>query len=177
MKKTLARIGAALVACSMLTGLVGCGEEEEAPPGHRVRMRIESVDPAVVDSVRVTVFPPTGATFPAQEPVSFEGGSIEMTVTDDGDLNLDIDGDYVRNNVEELGDGNVVLEIEIWTDDTLMRQGGGAPRIGAAVLRSGEIITTDRGGAFLAWPPPLDATVQLVMTCTAQAGMDGLCRP
>lgn len=140
-----------------------------------LEVRLISIDPAVVDEVRISIRPNgTGERFQAIEPQTYENGQIQVEVATDGVLEVTIAGDHVRAHSRPSMTGvGAIYDLEIWSDDPMMRSG---PRLVGTAIRTSEAIGS--GNSFLpAWPPVLGASSQLAIQCTPAAVSSGRCMP
>lgn len=147
------------VAVFLLWAAVGCAADT-APPAFELQVRFVSLQPDVVDVLQLAFTSQDAATgFTAQEPTSYHDLSIGMadltydpnapirTRVDAGVFTIEIDGDYVRDNINTVA-GQPIFSFPIWTDDTAMR---GGPRVVGQVMRMGMPIA--EGNVFLpGWP-------------------------
>jgi hypothetical protein len=154
-----ARIVAAAVVALALSS---CGAEPP-PEGFHLKIRFTSLDPNVLDSVRVT-FDPMGTdqVFMFVEPMSYADGKITTAVDADGVLVLTIDGPYLASVGEVQGDGSFIFDLEVWSDDERVRMP--APFVRVLATRGAENIA--QGDSFLpAWPLPLGSEVLVQVPC------------
>lgn len=154
--------------------LASCGSAPEPPEGFLVNIRFISLDPAVIDDMRLRFDPPEGMSFEPQDEMTFEGGAIVVRIDTDGSLIMTITGAHVRASLVPSPDGTqMIYPLQIWSDDPAMNT---APLVIGSVSRSGEVIGD--GTVFLpAWPPPLEASVGLGIQCTSTAAAAGRCTP
>lgn len=168
MKMTLR---AALLAVAMLS-MVSC-TSAPADPGFELRLRLVSLDPAVLDSLRLTFNPDSGQSFMMVEPMSFEDGAVNLEVAADGVVVITIAGAHVASLAESQGDGSFIFPFEVWTADETRR--APAPSVRVVGVRGSEAIA--EGFLFLPeWPVPLGDSVLIPVTCLADPGSRGLCQ-
>lgn len=140
--------------------LAGCAS---APEGFTLQIRFVSIDPEVIDMVRLSLTPEGADRFMVVEDMSFEGGAITTRVESGGEaLVMEIAGDHVREHVTRPDGVQYLYEIEMWSDDPTMDD---APRVLGSVVRETESI--GQGSGYLpGWPPPLGVTAQLAIQCS-----------
>ena len=163
-----------LVSLLALLALSSCGEEPP-PEGYELRMRFISLDPSVLENLRLT-FTPRGTSerFTMVEPMSYEGGAITLEVATDGVTELTIDGAYVAAHSTPDGTGAFQFPLEIWSSDLQPR--AMPPGVLVVGNRAGEAIA--EGYLFLPeWPVPLGENALIPVTCKADAASRGLCQP
>ena len=152
-----------LAAMLATVALTSCGGEEPPPEGFHLKIRFTSLDPNVIDNVRVT-FDPMGTdqTFMFVEPMSYADGKITTAVDGDGVMVITIDGMYLASVGEVQGDGSFIFDLEVWSDDEVVRMP--APFVRVSATRGAETIA--QGDSFLpAWPLPLGAEVLIQVPC------------
>jgi hypothetical protein len=149
--------------------LAGCGDP--GPEGYTLAIRFVSMDPEVIDRLRLTFTAATGQRFAAQEEMAYEGDQIRVRVESDGVLVMEIDGEHVRSHYT-LPDGEQALyELEIYSEDPTMNTG---PVILGSATRDAMFI--GQGSARLPeWPPVLGGVTQLAIQCGTEAAAAGLC--
>lgn len=161
------------ILCVALLGLHGCGEEPP-PEGFEIQLRFVSLDPVVLDNLRVQFIPDDTQRFMFVEPMSFEDGRVGLEVAADGVVILTLNGQLVAERSVPQGDGSFIYTLEVWTPDTRVRNP--APAVRVTANRDLEVI----GEGFLylpSWPLELGANVLLPVSCTSSAVTRGLCRP
>ncbi len=140
-----------------------------SPRGFTLAVRFGSVDPAVVDGLRLA-FDPGMDAFEQEPAMTFENGGIASSVDIDGRYVLVITGAHLQESIDPE---TRIFELEMWSDDPAMRAG---PRVLGSVQRQLEVIGD--GSVFLpAWPPPLGQTTELLIQCRTEAAMAGRCVP
>lgn len=161
------------LVCVALLALNGCGEEPP-PEGFEIQLRFVSLDPVVLDNVRVQFIPEDTQRFMFVEPMSFEDGRVGLEVAADGVVILTLNGQLVAERSVPQGDGSSIYTLEVWTTDTRVRDP--APSVRVTANRDLEVI----GEGFLylpSWPVELGENVLLPVSCTASAVTRGVCRP
>jgi hypothetical protein len=145
----------------LLLVLAGCGDPP--PDGFTLAIRLVSIDPEVIDTMRLSFTPQMGA-FTVVPDAEFEDGLITTRVEDGGEaLVMEIDGEHVRAHATRPDGAQYLYELQIWSDDETTNS---APRVLGSVLRDGESIGSGQG--FLpGWPPPLGSTGQLAIECSS----------
>jgi len=159
MSRRLEVIAFALFA---LLGTASCGEEPP-PEGFTLRLRFTSLDPSVIETVRISFQPQgTDERFMFVEPMSYADGAIQLVVEDDGTLTLTIDGEHVEALAEMQGDGSYTYDLEIYSDDETPRMT--PPGVRVVVTRAGESIA-QQFRYLMQWPLPLGQTLILQVPC------------
>lgn len=164
-----------LVCAALALALASC-DPPPAEEGFELRLNLEMVDPAVIDSLRVTFTPdvPNGQRFMSVEPMSFEMGRISYTIDGGGALVMVVSGSLVQERAVDNGDGTWMFPLELFSDDARMRSP--TPQVSAVAFREAEAIADGR--KFLpAWPLPLGGFDVLRVPCLASAAAAGRCRP
>lgn len=152
----------ALVTLALLS-TASCGGEEPPPEGYTLRLRFTSLDPVVLENVRVS-FQPQGPDerFMFVEPMSYADGAIDLTVEDDGTLTMLLDGAHVAENALEQPDASYIYDLEVYTEDETPRSP--APGVRVVGNRAGERIA--EGFLFLPqWPLPLGQSTIVQVPC------------
>jgi hypothetical protein len=163
----------ALLFVPFLLGLASCAS---APAGFSLDVQLTGVRLSAVESVRLVIAPTGSTTMPRFSPPtlgSYEDGGVLLSVDDDGQLVLLVTGAYFRENAVPTGEGDLDprLSLELWSDDTMRRDG---PTIRGAVVAGGFEVAS--GSAFLPeWPLPLGDRFTFTMPCTP--GREAMCRP
>jgi hypothetical protein len=170
---------------ALLSVLVSCGPPPPEPPeGFIVAVAFESIDTAIVESIRIRFEPPDTTRFATVEDTTFEGGAITLSQDPDTSLVFEIAGDHVRDHLTPSPDGlSMFYELQVWSDDPVMRNAG--PLVRGTAYRSGSQI--GEGTVFLpSWPPPIEVEescngttcrARLAIICSASAASMGLCFP
>ena len=153
---------AALATLTAL-GAGSCGGDPP-PDGFELRLRFLSLDPVALDSVRLTFSPADPQTFMMIEPVSYEGGAIDLRVESDGVLVMVIAGSHIADFAVDQGDGSHIFTLELFSDDTVMRSP--TPGVRVVGIRAGEPIA--EGVKFLPqWPLQRGGSDLIPVPCTA----------
>jgi hypothetical protein len=154
------------LALLALFGTASCGSEPP-PEGFTLRLRFTSLNPSVIESVRVSFQPQgTNERFMSIEPMSYADGAIDLTVETDGTLSLTIDGAHVAALAEMQGDASYTYDLEVYSDDATPRMP--PPGVRVVVSRAGESIA--QGFKFLTqWPLPLGQTETVTVPCDTGA--------
>lgn len=154
--------------------LFSCASPAE---GFTLDIQLSGVRTAAVDNVRLILTPvmaPGSTTAPRFQPPevsSFEDGAIQMSVDDDGQLVIAIEGAYFRANSTPTGAGDLDprFSLELWSDDTTARMM--TPQIRGIVTANG--FDAAAGAAYLpSWPLELGETFTLTVACTTGREME-----
>lgn len=146
--------------------LAGCGSPPEPEEGFHLKARFVSLDPSVIDELRLTFIPQTAVgerfTVPTEQPAD---DNITLRVETDGSLVMSISGAYAAENVidEDSPTGiRPVLDLEMWSDDEMSR----AVELRAEAYRAGEQIAVNGStGRVLEWPLPPGFQRYVDVTC------------
>ncbi len=164
-----------LISATVVASLLcaSCGGEEPPPEGYHLELRFVSVDPSVFSEVQVRFEPDGMEQFTFVEPMSFEDGAIRLSVDSmDGTLLLTLDGAHVNQRAVDQGDGSSVYDLEVWSNDGVMRTR--APSVRVVGLRGTEQIA--EGFLFLPqWPLPLGQISRINVAC--RPGVSDRCIP
>ena len=171
----MARASRSALALAALLALASC-DPPPAEEGFELRMNLMQIDPAVIDSLRIT-FTPDAANnqrFMSVEPMSFEGGRISYSVAPDGALVMVVSGSLVQERAVASDNGTWMYALQLFSDDTRMRSP--TPQVSAVAFRGAEAVADGR--KFLpAWPLPLGGFDVLAVPCLPAASASGRCRP
>ncbi len=153
-----------LVVSALAALVTSCGGPPDAPEGFRLDVHLVSIDVAIIERLRLSFTPRTGESFEAIDETTYEEGGITVRTDSEGRFVMDITGAHVAENAVPSSDGTrMIYSVQIWSDDPTMTT---APLVVGSVTRSGEFIGT--GMVYLpAWPPPLEASTQINIPCTA----------
>lgn len=138
---------------ALAVSLASCGGDEPPPEGFHIELRLMSLDPSVLDELRLRFEPQgTGEMF-FVEPMSFADGAINISMDADArSLLMTISGENVAAFAVDQGDGSFVYDLELWSNDMTARTR--PPGVRVIGLRAGEQIA--EGFLFLPqWPLPL----------------------
>lgn len=179
------------LGATLVVAAASCSSDGDVPPeGFTIAVRFQSIDVAVVDTLRIRFIPPDGTGFAQQPEKTFEDGAITMRIEEDGSLVLAITGEHLRANVMPSSDGQATIyELHVWSDDPAMRA---APLLFGTVFRGTEAIGD--GSVYLpSWPPPYEddgmcvdpinpdrnatCRAQLAIECSRDAAAAGRCSP
>jgi len=159
-----------------LVCLCGCASAPPPPAGFTLAIQFSSVNPAAIDTLRITITPRTDMAgdhvFMDVDPMMYEEGGVTVDVESDGVLVMTITGAYVRSHLAIDDPFDPRFEIELWSDDEgPMRQG---PQVRATVVRASQQIAT--GAGFLpGWPLELGAASQINVPCSPEPTTSPLC--
>jgi hypothetical protein len=167
----------------LLSLLAGCGGPPPVPPeGFTVAVDFQSIDVAIVESIRIRFNPPDTTQFAAVEDSTFEDGAISLHQDPDSSLVFDITGEHVRANMTPSPDGALMFyELQVWSDDPVMQSDG--PLLLGSASRSSMVIGQGTG-RVPTWPPPVEeddvcsgteCRARLPIACTPSAANMGLC--
>jgi hypothetical protein len=161
---------------ALALALPACSGTPPAPEGFQLAMQLENVSIDVIDTLRLT-FTPDESMAPADfEPIdvtTYEDGGITVEVDGTGILVITLTGDYARSIANTTDPNNVIVVLEIWSDDdaAVMRRG---PQVRATATRETEQIAT--GAITLpGWPLVLGAGATIRVPC--RMGLEARCQP
>jgi hypothetical protein len=146
-----------LASSALLSAMAGCNNAPPPPEGYPLVLQMQNVSVTAIDELEIAITPRAvmGQPMPVFEdiePTSLEGGAITVDVDADGVFVMNITGDYVRSHLVGGDDLNPRFEIQIWSDDPMMRMG---PRVTGNVIR-GDATIASGNGYMPEWPPPTD---------------------
>lgn len=155
-------------------GCVSAPPPIPAAEGFLIQVQLNGIRSAPIDNIRLVIVPRVvGAASPRFAPIEpYDAGGIQVSVDTNGYLTLTVSGDYVRDNgVSAMGDLNPRIDVEVWSDDAVMREG---PQVqGYVVIGASQLAMS---AAYLPeWPLTLGESFVLSITCTA--GFEMQCAP
>lgn len=159
------RAGIALLVVASLAATSCDGMEEPPPEGHHLLLTFTSIDPSVIERVRITFdVMSAGEGFMMIEPMSYADGAIDVMVEPDGRFVMTIDGAHVAALAEQQGTTTTyVYDLEVYSNDETMR--ASPPFVTVTVSRAREAIGS--ASRFLpAWPLPLGQSTEIMIPCS-----------
>lgn len=173
-RSALVALVLALAVAASGPGCVSAPPPIPAAEGFVIQVQLNGIRSAPIDNIRLVIVPRVvGAVSPRFAPIEpYDAGGIQVSVDRNGYLTLTVSGDYVRaNGVSAMGDLDPRIDVEVWSDDEVMREG---PQIQGFVVIGGSQLAMS--ASYLPeWPLTLGGSAVLSITCTA--GFETQCAP
>jgi hypothetical protein len=139
-----------------LTG-IGCGDDLPPPTSYEIEVRFQSIILAAIDRLRFRFQPEVPQRFESTPLQTLEGGAITVESLDDGQLEVLVDGAYVRDRAFVVGGFTDAFRLPIYLTEADASQSVVVdPQIAVGVIRQGlagpEVL--GEGRRFVPWPVP-----------------------